>query len=49
MIGTGFEHHRMDMVELTYKHYTSLGTYALHLFHTICYNLCRHSGDEGHL
>jgi len=49
MTRTVFEHHRMDMVELTYKHYTSLGTYALHLFHTLCYNLCGHTGEKEHL
>ena len=49
MTRTGFEHHRTGMAGLTYSHYTSLGAYAFHLFHTLYYNLYRNTFEKGHL
>ena len=43
---TGFEHQRMNVVELTYSHYTTPDTYALRNSHTLYYNLYRNTDKK---
>jgi hypothetical protein len=46
MTRTGFEHRCMDMVELTYSHYTSSDMYASHYFYTLCYSLYKQTRES---